>query len=178
MVTDCIPALALSLEKQEPGIMERPPRKKGSSIFSDGVGFDIVYQGIVISLLIICSYFTGYYFEYGYVGIGASSIGTTMAFFTTCMVGCFHALNMRSRHQSLFKLKSKNVLLILSVIVSFLLTTVICIVPFLSNAFNVAVLSLNQLLISLLFGFVIIPIVEVIKFFQRRFYNKNTMQQK
>lgn len=108
MVTDCIPALALSLEKNEPGIMNKKPRPKKAGIFADGVGFDTIYQGIIITILILISYIYGVYQDTGVLAFSASLKGMTMAFLTTCMVGCFQAINMRSRRQSIFSLKTNN----------------------------------------------------------------------
>ena len=57
LVTDCFPALALGMEKAEPGIMKRKPRPAKAGIFAGGMGFDIAYQGLMISALTILSYF-------------------------------------------------------------------------------------------------------------------------
>ena len=65
LVTDCVPALALGVEDEEPGIMKRKPRSKDAGIFAGGVAFDIVYQGIVVAFLILLAYFIGHYIESG-----------------------------------------------------------------------------------------------------------------
>ena len=44
LITDCFPALALGMEKGEPDLMQRPPRKASDGIFSNGLGFDVAYQ--------------------------------------------------------------------------------------------------------------------------------------
>ena len=64
-MTDCVPALALGLEKKEPGIMNRKPRSKDSGIYSDGMVFDLIYQGMVIAALILISYFIGVFIDTG-----------------------------------------------------------------------------------------------------------------
>ena len=47
LITDCFPALALGLERGEPDIMDRPPRKASDGIFAGGLGVDIAYQGVL-----------------------------------------------------------------------------------------------------------------------------------
>lgn len=166
MVTDCIPALALSLEDNEPDIMQRKPRKKTAGIFADGVGIDTIYQGLIITSLIFISYLIGVYYDKGAILMIASDVGMTMAFLTTCIVGCFHALNMRSRRLSLFTLKTKNVLLFASILFSIVLLAAICFIEPLCVVFNITSISIGQWLISVGLGFAIIPIVEIVKFFQ------------
>ena len=63
LVTDCFPALALGMEYAEPGIMNRKPRDSKSGMFAGGVGGDIIYQGLLISTLVLLSYFLGVYME-------------------------------------------------------------------------------------------------------------------
>ena len=54
-------------------------------------------------------------------------------------------------------------------IVSLLLTLAVIYIPFLSNAFGLETISLMEYGVSLLISFTVIPIVEVVKFFQRRY---------
>ena len=51
LITDCFPALALGMEDGETDIMKRPPRNADDGIFADGLGFDVAFQGIVITVL-------------------------------------------------------------------------------------------------------------------------------
>ena len=51
LITDCFPALALGLEKGEPDTMTRPPRDSKDGIFAGGLGFDILYQGVLITII-------------------------------------------------------------------------------------------------------------------------------
>ena len=45
--------------------MKRPPRNADDGIFADGLGFDVAFQGIVITVLTLASYFIGHYLEAG-----------------------------------------------------------------------------------------------------------------
>lgn len=168
LVTDCFPALALGMEYAEPGIMERKPRDSKSGMFSGGVGGDIIYQGLLISALVILSYFLGVYMETGVWAITNSADGTTMAFLTMSMAEIFHSFNMRSQRGSIFKLGKPNKMLYISAIGSLVLTTIVCEVPAIAGAFGFTSVEFDEYIIAIGLGFSMIPLVEIIKFFQRR----------
>ena len=168
LVTDCFPALALGTEKAEPDIMRRKPRNAKAGIFADGMGFDIAYQGVLVTILTLLSYFIGHYTESGVWEITNSPHGTTMAFLTLSMAEIFHSLNMRSQRESIFRLGSQNRMLLIAAVGSFLATTLVCEVPFLAAAFEFTSVELNEYLIAILLGALVIPIVEAVKFFQRK----------
>ncbi len=168
LVTDCFPALALGMEKAEPDIMKRKPRDAKAGIFANGMGFDIAYQGALVTILVMTAYFIGHYMESGVWEIANSPDGTTMAFITMSMAEIFHSLNMRSQRGSIFKLGSQNRFLLLAALGSLILTTVVCEVPFLAKAFDFTSVELSEYLIAIVLGALIIPIVELVKFIQRR----------
>ena len=160
LVTDCFPALALGMEKAEPNIMRRKPRDAKAGIFADGMGFDIGYQGSLVTILVLASYFIGN-------SMGGATHGTTMAFLTMSMAEIFHSFNMRSQRQSIFKLGTKNNFLLLAGVGSFIATTVVCEIPFLADAFKFASVGLTEYIIAIILGVCIIPIVEIVKLVQR-----------
>lgn len=173
LVTDCFPALALGMEKPEADIMRRQPRKKSDGIFSGGLGVDCVYQGIIVTVLTLIAFFTGEFLETGkwiFHNIPDSNEGMTMAFFTMSMCEIFHSFNMRSQRGSsvgmMFK-GSHNIYLYLASIASLILTTAVVEIDFLSELFGFAHLNIEAYLISLGLSFLIIPIVEIVKCFQR-----------
>ena len=166
LVTDCFPALALGTEKAEPNIMKRKPRNTKDGIFSNGVGVDIVYQSIVVTILVLFSYFLGHYIESGTWAITNSKDGVTMAFLTMSMAEIFHSMNMRSQKQSIFKLGSLNKYLLAAGVISLITTTIVCEVPFLANAFQFTSISFLEYAIAILLGASVIPIVEIVKHFE------------
>ena len=170
LITDCFPALALGLEEPEPDTMCRPPRKSGEGIFAGGLGFDVAYQGTLVTVITLISYLIGHSMEVGYFQIpqGQSAAGMTMAFLTMSMCEVFHSFNMRSQRKSVFSLKTHNKVLWVAMAGSLLLTTLVLEVPFLATAFGFAVLGWKQYVIALALAITIIPIVEVVKFFQRK----------
>ena len=167
LVTDCFPALALGLEGEEPNIMQRKPRPSSDGVFSGGVGVDVAYQGFIVTILTLAAYFIGHVMEGGSWASLQSNDGITMAFLTMSMAEIFHSFNMRSQRGSLFSLKKKNPALIWAGIGSLVLTTIILYVPFLADAFGFEHISLAEYAVALGLAFLIIPIVEIVKLFQR-----------
>ena len=174
LVTDCFPALALGLEKPESNIMKRHPRSKNDGIFAGGLGVDCAYQGIIVTVLTVAAFYIGEFLETGvwkFYNISDCSEGMTMAFFTMSMCEIFHSFNMRSQRGSSVALLFKgrhNVALYGAMIGSLLLTTAVVEIDFLSNLFGFAHLNLTAYLISLGLAFLVIPIVEIVKLFQRK----------
>ncbi len=181
LVTDCFPALALGMEKPEHDIMRKKPRSSKDGIFSNGVGGDILYQGVLVTILTMIAYFIGEYlqsdregFRMAFTGLTESHAaeGMTMAFVTMSMCEIFHSFNMRSQRGSVITMTIKsgsNVWLWGSMALSLLLTTTVVFIPFLRDAFNFAEhFTLTEYFISMALAFCVIPIVEAVKFFQRR----------
>ncbi|MCR4724335.1 MAG: calcium-translocating P-type ATPase, PMCA-type [Clostridia bacterium] len=168
LITDCFPALALGMEKGEPNLMRRKPRDAKAGIFADGMAANVAYQGLLVTILVIASYFIGHYFESGSWEITNSADGTTMAFLTMSMAEIFHSLNMRSLKGSIFKLHSQNLFLYGAALVSLLLTTVVCEVPVLAEAFGFTSVSFAEYALAIGLGVLVIPVVETVKWFQRR----------
>ena len=168
LITDAFPALALGMEEPDKDIMSRPPRPKDEDIFAGGLGFDAVYQGVLLSILTIVSYLIGHFMESGRWEFVNSPDGMTMAFLTMSLAEVFHSFNMRSQRQSVFSLKSHNRHLYGAMILSLMLTALVIYVPFLSKAFGFQSISLAEYLVALGLAVSIIPLVELVKFFQRK----------
>ncbi len=172
LVTDCLPAVALGMEPGEDEIMSRPPRLKNESIFADGLGLNVVLHGLILAGITLAAYFVGDALQYaGGTHSIQSNQGMTMAFLTLSMAELFHAYNQRSMHGSIFKLKTHNKLLWISMLSSLLLTTAVIFVPGLNDFFHltdpvnpgVAIIDLKEYFIALALAISIIPIVEIQK---------------
>ncbi len=168
LITDSLPALALGFEESEKNIMKRPPRDSKEGIFAQGMFYDIVIQGFLTTVITLMSYFIGHFIESGKWEIVNSNDGVTMAFLTLSMTEVFHAFNMRSRRGSIFKLKGQNKYLWYAMVISLVCTALVIYVPFLSEAFEFEHISLFEYFISIALAFTIIPMVEIIKFIQRK----------
>ena len=114
------------------------------------------------------SYFIGHYIESGVWEIANSPDGTTMAFLTMSMAEIFHSFNMRSQRGSIFGIGNHNKMLYLAAVGSLIMTTAVCEIPLLAEAFGFASVELNEYLIAIGLGFCVIPIVELVKFIQRK----------
>ena len=168
LITDCFPAIGLGMEAEESDIMKREPRNPKDGIFSDGVGGETVFQGFVIAVLTLAAYFVGHYMESGVWEIAESADGMTMAFLALSLLEMFHSFNMRSRTDSVFRLKTKNVFLNVSLCMSFVLTTAVIYVPFLREAFHFEFISFKEYIVAVLIAVSIIPIMEILKLIKRR----------
>ena len=168
LITDCFPALALGMEEGEEDIMKRPPRDSADGIFAGGMGFHVVFQGIMVMLITMASYFVGHYMESGRWEVANSPDGMTMAFLTLSMTEICHSFNMRSLNGSIFKMKKQNKFLLGAMFISFLCTTLVICVPFLAQAFGFEYITLMEYAAAVLLAVTIIPIVEIAKFFARR----------
>ena len=91
-----------------------------------------------------------------------------MAFLTMSMAEIFHSFNMRSQRGSIFKLGSQNKTLWIAGVGSLIATTLVCEIPFLANAFGFASVGISEYLIAIALGFVVIPVVELVKLIQRK----------
>lgn len=181
LITDCFPALALGMEKGEKNIMSRAPRDSKDGIFANGMGFDCAWQGVMVTVLTLAAYVAGILFGAKAEGQSINSFmgifaindgiihqnGMTMAFLTLSMAEIFHSFNMRSRRQSIAKMGSINWYLVGAMVLSLVLSTVVIYVPFLREAFDFAEISLTEYGAALGIAFLVIPIVEIVKCFQR-----------
>ena len=180
LITDCFPALSLGMEAPESDVMSRPPRNSKDGIFANGMGFAISYQGVLITLITIASYFIGakvlanmHHAEAIANGLySAETLGSSMAFLTLSMAEIFHAFNMRSLHGSIFKIKKQNWSFWGAGVLSLLLTTLVVEVPFLANAFELAKLDGAEYGIAIALAISIIPMVEIVKAIARAIRKK------
>ena len=169
MVTDSAPGLALGMEKAEGNLMKRKPRNSNDSVFSDGAGRDMILQGLFMAALIVLSYFIGEYLETGGINLKVSSLdGMSMAFLTCNFVEMFHAVCMRSQRESIFKLKSFNWWLFGAFLLTTLLTVGILYIPFFTKLFDFTAISFKEFGIAFGLAFLVVPVIEILKFFQRR----------
>jgi Ca2+-transporting ATPase len=169
LVTDTLPAIALGVEPTEPGIMKNKPRGRNSNFLSGGLGTAIVYQGLLEGALTLGVYWFGLTFP---VHSGAAAVhadALTMAFATLGLIQLFHAFNTKSLHQSIFTVgawRNKTFNWGIAIAAAALAATIL--IPGLNGIFHVTFLDWHQWAAVLIGGFAIIPLVEMVKFIQRR----------
>ncbi|MBR2744195.1 MAG: calcium-translocating P-type ATPase, PMCA-type [Clostridia bacterium] len=59
LVTDSLPALALAVDPAEKDVMNRKPNKKQKGIFTKGMSWRILYQGVMIGVLTLVAFVVG-----------------------------------------------------------------------------------------------------------------------
>ena len=174
LVTDCFPALALGMEEAEGDVMKRKPRNASDGVFAGNMGLDTVVQGLIITVLVLASFFCGVYFDLGVIDLSklatsmADEEGVMMAFITLNMVEIFHCFNMRSRRASIFHMKKQNKWLWGAAFLALVLTLIVVEVDALSMIFfGVEHLEPKGMITALALGFLIIPLVEIYKAIMR-----------
>ncbi len=175
LVTDTFPAIALGIEKAEKNVMTQKPRGSKSNFLSNGVGFTIIYQGLLEGLLTLGVYLWAVTFPVhsGSAAIHADAL--TMAYATLGMIQLFHAFNSKSIHETIFTKKTfENKFFNLAVLVSAVLLAATIFIPGLNPIFHVSSLSWMQWSIVLMAGVLMIVIVEAVKLFTRQKMSANS----
>ncbi|MCM1289472.1 MAG: cation-translocating P-type ATPase [Corallococcus sp.] len=176
LITDTLPAVALGLEAADNDVMRRDPRKKKESVFSGGLGWNVLTHGIFLATLTLGAYLVGAYTEYGNLtltSIQANSVqGTAMAFLTMSMAEILHAYNSRSE-KSVFTLRTHNKVLWAAMLGSLALTTAVIFVPHVNAAFGfayadgTACINAGEYFVALALAIAVVPLVELQKLLTR-----------
>lgn len=166
LVTDTFPALALGAEKAEKDVMKQKPRRGNASIFSDGVGFNIIYQGILEGVITLVTFYLAMQWY-------NKEIAITMAFATLGLIQLTHSYNVRSNTKSAFSMGLfSNPYLTVANLVSAALLVMVIVIPGLNSIFKVQHLNLEQWLVVVIASFTIIPVVEIVKLVRNKIVNK------
>jgi Ca2+-transporting ATPase len=163
LLTDGLPALALSVEPEEGDVMHRQPRHPKESIFSGGLGAHVIWVGLFMVFVVLSA-------QVWYVRSG-NPHWQTMVFTVLCLSQLAHVLAIRSERESLFSMGVfSNKFLIGAVVLSFLLQIGIIYLPFLNPVFRTVPLSFGELLAAILLASLVFFAVEFEKLLKRRRY--------
>ena len=136
LITDGAPALALGMEKGEPGIMGQPPRPAREPIISGSMGLGLAFQAVAITAVSLCALWVGMH-VFGSVGIGQ-----TMAFVTLSGCQILRAYTNRSERASVFALGLfSNTWMQYAALSSSVLLVAVIYIPGLNTVFNAVPLS-------------------------------------
>ncbi len=169
LVTDALPALALAYDPASKDIMNRKPTKPGKGIFTKGMTFRIIYQGIMIGFLTLIAFCIGLSTSGiegtpEYVEHVKIEIGQTMAFAVLALSQLVHVFNVRDNKKSVLKTKPfNNKTLLAAILVSALLMIVILVVPALRSIFSIWKLPITNILEVIILVFSPLIIVEIFK---------------
>lgn len=168
LVTDTFPAIALGVEPAEGDVMKHRPRGNQGSFLAHGVGFNIIYQGILEGLLTLGVYALGilYPVHQGSALIHADAL--TMAYITLGLIQLLHACNCKSLQGTIFKTgEFKNRYFNWAILSSTLLLADTIFIPTLNPIFHTTELDLAQWGIVIAAGLLMVLIVEIVKVVQR-----------
>ena len=181
LVTDSLPALALAVDPAEKDIMNRKPLKPRQGVFTKGMTFRVIYQGIMIGVLTLVAFIIGLATpenELPVVNITEANgivrtlsaeevkveIGQAMAFTVLALSELVHVFNIRNNKKSIFKTGIfNNSKLILATAVSAGLMLIVLFVPALRNIFSIPVLPAMNILETVILVFIPIVVVEIFK---------------
>ena len=160
LVTDSLPALALSVDPAEKDIMTRNPRDAKKGFFTKGMTWRIAYQGVVIGLISLAAYLLGRH-------DGGQALGQTMAFAVLAFAQLFHVRNLHSNRLSSFRTNIfRNKALIGAIIISAGMMLAILLFPPFMKAFKLVEMDTVHWMYVLGLSLVPIVVVELFKLFK------------
>jgi Ca2+-transporting ATPase len=171
LVTDGLPGLALAIEPGEPGVMRRSPFRPEESIFSRGLGWQILWVGALMGAVSLGMGWASWDLA-GRPAVGGHGIAVhwrTMLFTTLVLAQMGNALALRSNRESIFTLGFlSNPSMLGAIALTFVLQLALIYIPFLQGVFSTAALTWWELLISLAASSVVFFAVELDKWRRRR----------
>jgi Ca2+-transporting ATPase len=171
LVTDSLPALALAVDPPQKDVMDRKPNKN-KSVFTKGMIWRIVYQGILIGVITIVAFIVGLATPDENLPVIEEltneeikvEIGQTMAFCVLAFSQLVHVFNVRDNKTSIFKTGIfSNKQLILAVLASAALMLGILLIPALRHVFSIPVLPVGNILEIVVLSLMPLIVVELFK---------------
>lgn len=164
LITDGLPALALSVEPEEGDVMKRPPRHPKESIFAHGLGLHAIWVGLLMGAIVL--------FVQAWSINSGNGHWQTMVFTVLCLTQLGHVLAIRSEKESLFSQGLlSNKALLGAVLFTFALQMATIYLPFLNPIFKTEPLTFSELLITLAISTGVFWAVEVEKWVKRKVYS-------
>ena len=160
LVTDSLPALALSVDSPEKGIMNRKPRNSKKGFMTKGMIWRVMYQGTMIGAIPLVAYIVGLH-------DGGEVLGRTMAFSTLMFAELVHVRNLHSNSRSSFVTNPlHNKALIAAITVSAVMALIVILVPPVRDAFNLVAMDGKHWIVVILMALSPLAVVELFKLFR------------
>ena len=168
LVTDGLPALALTVDPPEPDVMNRPPRSSGESILSWHIGNVIILQGFLDGVVGILA------FAYCmWQDPNDLARARTVTFCVVVYSELFRSLSARSPKLTLWQLGIwTNPLLLLAIVCSGLLQLTVVLLPITQPIFGIVPLSLSEGVRVLLLALTPVTLIELTKLIMQQFQPK------
>lgn len=167
LVTDSLPALALAVDPAEKNIMKRKPRDNSKGIFSGGMVYRVIYQGILIGVITLIAFIIGLARTKGMSEETRIMIAQTMAFIVLSLSELVHVFNVRNNKESIFRTGIfDNKKLLLAIGISVVLVLIILFVPALRGIFKIVVLPKENIIETIILVLSPLALVELFKLFK------------
>ncbi len=161
LVTDGLPALALTAELEERGVMRRPPRPPQESIFAHGMWQHMIWVGLLMTALTLLIQSWAYH--------SGSAHWQTMVFTVLTLAQLANVLAIRSEKESLFSIGLfSNRPMTLAIVTTFLLQMATIYLPALNPIFKTEPLDMTELALCVGAASVVLIAVEIEKWLVRR----------
>ncbi len=167
LLTDSLPAIALGLEPHNKEIMKEKPRKSDESILTKDFIYDVIFEGIVITIMTMTAYHIG-------LNQGGDPLAMTMAFSTLCLSRLVHGFNSKSKKHVVSKEIFSNKYLWGAFGIGFVLLNLVLLIPAFEELFKVAPLTLNNLLTIYGLSLCTFIVVQAGKFIVEKFQKKES----
>lgn len=163
LVTDSLPALALGVEKAEPGIMERPPRSVDERILPNSLLRLMFFQGSIVGISTLAAFAIEYFW-----GTGDLARAQAEAFAASILAQNVQAFNVRSNRLSIFQLgpfSNRYLVGAFALVVVTLLGLIY--IPPLQEIFKTVPLGLNDWVVISALAVLPLVVMEIYKFVLR-----------
>lgn len=160
LVTDGLPAIALSMESGDKSVMKKKPRDPDEYIFADGLWQLIVTRGIIIGVSTLLSFIIVFRQS------GSLELARTAALVTLVLNQLIHVFECKSEEKSIFRIPIlSNLWLVAAVFISLAVLVAVIYIPALQSLFRTVALLAEQWIIVTLLSF-LPPVIS--SFFKRR----------
>lgn len=175
LVTDSLPALALSVDHAAPDIMQHKPINAKKGIMTKDFSLNILWQGTMIGVLSLIAFLIGIKtgnntqglsfiaFMKAIPNLPNISAAQTMTFAVLAFAQLTHVFNVRSTRHSAFSNMFTNKLLLGAVTLVAGLMVVVLEIPFLHSIFHITTLTLVQWLWVVALSLAPLVIMEIVK---------------
>lgn len=169
LLTDSLPAIAISNEKSSKHLLEQNPRSANEPIMTKKYMLQILVQGLIIAIFTMISFYKG--------SVINPATASTMAFATLCLARLFHGFNCRGS-QSIFKLGIlKNKWNIYAFILGSLFLGSALLIPPLQNVLDCEALSTQNLLFIIAMAFAPTFIIQSKRILSELFQKRKTINE-
>ena len=164
LLTDSLPAIAISTERADRSLLSQKPRDSKSSFLTKAMSVRIVAGGVLIALAVMSAYFIG--------SAVSSGLACALAFTTLCIARLFHGFNCRG-DKSLFSLGiTANKFSLLAFFAGIVLLCLAVFVPGVSDLFGTKIMNISNFGITLLLGFAPTFLIQTVRVIKEAFAKK------